>query len=135
MHRPPLTVLQQGNLLITSNCQSISNHLDSNPQRQGRASTWEQNQGLAGLSVPLNNSCCLTDRRMGEGEEVGASLIIREAGTIQAVRTSEATHMEALDAPWELDQVLLQASSLLCGTMSKTLQVLFTEQCSRMEAG
>ena len=72
---------------------------------------------------------------MGEGEEVGVSLIKREAGTAQAARASEATHMEALDAPWELDQVLLQASSLLCGTMSKTLQVLFTEQCSRMEAG
>ena len=86
--------------------------------------------------------CCRGDelgcgdcRRMGEGEEVGALLIIREAGTAQAARASEATHMEALDAPWELDQVLPRASSLLCGTMSKTLQVLCMEQCSRMEAG
>ena len=72
---------------------------------------------------------------MGEGEGIGVLLIKREAGTAQAARASEATPMEALDAPWELDQVLLQASSLPCGTMSKTLQVLFTEQCSRMEAG
>ena len=72
---------------------------------------------------------------MVEGEEVGVSLIIQGAGTIQAARASEATPMEALDAPWELDQVLPRASSLPCGTMSKTLQVLFTEQCSRMEAG
>ena len=77
----------------------------------------------------------MTDRRVGEGEEVGVLLIIREVGTAQAAKASEATHMEALDAPWELDQVLPRASSLLCGTMSKTLQVLCMEQCSRMEAG
>ena len=72
---------------------------------------------------------------MGEGEGIGVSLIKREAGTAQAARASEATPMEALDAPWELDQVLPQASSLPCATMGKTLQVLFMEQCSRMEAG
>ena len=72
---------------------------------------------------------------MAEGEEVGVSLIIREVGTAQAARASEATHMEALDAPWELDQVLPRASSLRCGPMSKTLQALFMEQCSRMEVG